>query len=43
MRAEMVGYSRSRGVFAGIAVEGSALRVDLNDNKAIYGQRLSSE
>lgn len=43
MRAEMLGYSRSRGVFAGIAVEGSTLREDLNDNKAIYGQRLSSE
>ena len=43
MRAEMLGYSRSRGVFAGIALEGSTLREDLNDNKAIYGRTLSSE
>ena len=43
MRAEMLGYSRSRGVFAGIALEGSTLREDLDDNQAIYGKRLSNE
>ena len=43
MRAEMLGYSRSRGVFAGIALEGSTLREDLNDNKAIYGRPVSNE
>ena len=43
MRAEMLGYSRSRGVFAGIALEGSTIREDLNDNKALYGRRVSNE
>jgi SH3 domain-containing YSC84-like protein 1 len=43
MRAQMLGYSRSRGVFAGIALEGSTLREDLDDNQAIYGKRLSNE
>jgi lipid-binding SYLF domain-containing protein len=42
MRAEMLGYSRSRGVFAGLAIEGSTLREDLSDNEAIYGKRLSN-
>jgi lipid-binding SYLF domain-containing protein len=43
MRAEMLGYSRSRGVFAGIALEGSTLREDLDDNQALYGKRISNE
>lgn len=43
MHAELLGYSRSRGVFAGVAVEGSTLREDLDDNKAIYGKRVSNE
>lgn len=43
MRAEMLGYSRSRGVFAGIALEGSTLREDKDDNQVIYGRRLSNE
>jgi lipid-binding SYLF domain-containing protein len=43
MRAEMLGYSRSRGVFAGIALEGSTLREDKDDNQTIYGRRLSNE
>lgn len=41
-RAEMLGWSRSRGAFAGIAVEGSTLREDLDDNEAIYGKRLTN-
>ena len=36
MRAEILGYSRSRGVFAGVAITGSTLREDLDDNTAIY-------
>lgn len=43
MRAEMLGYSRSRGVFAGIALEGSTLREDKDDNQLIYGKPLSNE
>ena len=43
MRAEMLGYSRSRGAFAGIALEGSTVREDLNDNRALYSQAVSNE
>jgi lipid-binding SYLF domain-containing protein len=42
MRAEMLGYSRSRGVFGGISLEGSTLREDTEDNRAIYGKPLTS-
>lgn len=43
MRAEILSYSRSRGVFAGIALQGSTFREDLDDNEAIYGQKISNE
>jgi lipid-binding SYLF domain-containing protein len=43
MRAEILGYSRSRGVFAGVALSGSTLREDSDDNLAIYGTRMSNE
>ncbi len=43
MRAEMLGYSRARGVFAGVSLEGSTLREDLDDNKVIYGQPYRTE
>jgi lipid-binding SYLF domain-containing protein len=42
MRAEMLGYSRSRGVFAGIALEGSTLREDKGENSELYGKQLSN-
>jgi SH3 domain-containing YSC84-like protein 1 len=38
LRAEMLSYSRSRGVFAGISLEGSTLRPDNDANKKLYGQ-----
>jgi SH3 domain-containing YSC84-like protein 1 len=37
MRAEILGYSRSRGVFAGVTLEGATLRPDNHDNHKIYG------
>ncbi|HZC36737.1 MAG TPA: lipid-binding SYLF domain-containing protein [Chthoniobacterales bacterium] len=37
MKAEMLSYSRSRGVFAGISLEGSSLQPDDEANKALYG------
>jgi len=37
MRAEMLSYSRARGVFAGISLEGSTLRPDEDANRRIYG------
>jgi len=38
MRAEMLSWSRSRGVFAGISLQGATLRQDLDDNKELYGK-----
>src|SRR5208282_1175068 len=42
MRAEMLSYSRSRGVFAGISLEGSTLRPDNDANKRLYGKDVSA-
>jgi lipid-binding SYLF domain-containing protein len=42
MRAEILGYSRSRGLFAGITLDGSTLREDLEDNAALYGTQLTN-
>lgn len=39
MRAEILSYSRSRGVFAGIALNGASVHQDLSDNEALYGGR----
>lgn len=36
-KAEIYSYSRSRGLFAGVALDGSALRIDYDANAAIYG------
>ena len=38
MRAEMLSYSRARGVFAGISLEGSTLRPDDEANRKLYGK-----
>ena len=38
LRAEMLTYSRSRGLFAGISLEGSTLRPDEGGNKDLYGR-----
>jgi lipid-binding SYLF domain-containing protein len=37
MQAEMLTYSRSRGLFAGVSLEGSTLRVDGDANRLVYG------
>lgn len=37
MRAEILSYSRARGVFAGITLNGSTLRPDKDDNRLLYG------
>jgi lipid-binding SYLF domain-containing protein len=42
MRAEVLSYSRSRGLFAGISLEGSTLRSDGSANKKLYGRSLSA-
>jgi SH3 domain-containing YSC84-like protein 1 len=41
MRAEMLSYSRARGVFAGVSLGGSTLRPDGDANKKLYGADLS--
>jgi SH3 domain-containing YSC84-like protein 1 len=43
MRAEVLTYSRSRGVFAGISLQGATLHADNEGNKALYGQGITPE
>jgi len=42
LRAEILSYSRSRGLFAGISLEGSTLRPDEDANEAVYGRKISA-
>jgi lipid-binding SYLF domain-containing protein len=42
MRAEILSWSRSRGVFAGVSLQGATLRQDLDDNEALYGKRIEN-
>lgn len=42
MNAEMLTYSRARGLFAGVSLEGSTLRSDSDANKLVYGKDLSA-
>jgi SH3 domain-containing YSC84-like protein 1 len=42
IRAEMLSYSRSRGAFAGVSLEGSTLRPDNDANKRLYGKDTSA-
>ena len=43
MRAEILSYSRSRGAFAGVTLNGSSLRPDDGDNKKLYGKEVKHE
>jgi len=43
MKAEVLSYSRSRGLFAGISLEGSTLRSDGSANRKLYGRDLSAK
>lgn len=42
MHAEILSWSRSQGLFAGLALEGATLRQDLDDNATLYGKRLEN-
>jgi len=42
MHAEILSWSRSQGLFAGIALEGATLRQDLDDNASLYGRKLEN-
>ena len=43
MKAEILSYSRSQGLFAGVSLEGSTLRSDGGANKNLYGKEWSAE
>jgi len=42
MTAEMLSYSRARGIFAGISLEGATLRPDAGENKKLFGKDTSN-
>ena len=42
MKAEILSWSRSQGLFAGLALEGATLRQDLDDNATLYGKQLEN-
>lgn len=42
MHAEMLSYSRSRGLFAGISLEGASLRPDEEANRELYGRKITN-
>ena len=42
MHAEILSWSRSQGLFAGLALEGATLRQDLDDNTKLYGSRMEN-
>jgi len=42
MSAEMLSYSRSRGVFAGVSLQGATLGPDSGANENLYGKKLSA-
>ena len=43
LRAEILSYSRARGLFAGISLQGSTLRPDNGANKNLYGKEVSAK
>jgi lipid-binding SYLF domain-containing protein len=42
LRAEILSYSRARGLFAGVSLEGSTIRPDNGDNRQVYGEKVSA-
>ena len=42
MHADILSWSRSQGLFAGVALEGATLRQDLDDNATLYGKTLEN-
>jgi lipid-binding SYLF domain-containing protein len=42
MRAEILTYSRARGLFAGVSLEGSTLRQDSDGDQAVYGKKVEA-
>jgi lipid-binding SYLF domain-containing protein len=42
MHAEILSWSRSQGIFAGLSLQGATLRQDLDDNAEIYGKKMEN-
>jgi lipid-binding SYLF domain-containing protein len=42
MRAEILSYSRSRGLFAGVSLEGTSLRPDDDASQQVYGRKMKA-
>ena len=42
MHADILSWSRSQGLFVGLALEGATLRQDLDDNNTIYGRKIEN-
>jgi len=40
LRSEILSYSRARGLFAGVSLEGSTIRPDNSDNRRVYGRKI---
>jgi len=43
LQAEILSYSRNKGLFAGVSLEGSTLRSDGNANEKLYGKKLDAK
>jgi lipid-binding SYLF domain-containing protein len=43
LHAEILSYSRARGLFAGASLEGAVIKQDKDDNRALYGHEVSAE
>jgi len=43
LNAEMLSYSRSRGLFAGISLQGATMRPDVDANEEMYGKKLENK
>jgi len=42
LHAEILSWSRSRGAFAGVSLQGATLREDMDDNEELYGRKLGN-
>jgi len=42
LHAEILSYSRTRGLFAGVSLEGAVVKQDKDDNRDLYGRRLTA-
>jgi lipid-binding SYLF domain-containing protein len=43
LSAEILSWNRSRGVFAGVSLQGATLRQDLDANKSLYGRPVENK